>query len=200
MDCVRVRDIMIPLDQYSTVSADSNLHETVLALKLAQWKFGQHHDTPKTILVLDKEGRIAGQIDYWDLLRAIEPRYATMGYPRQIIDRECSDCEFAGSILKTYGLWREPLQELCAKSAEVMASKIMRPVTAVERIEEQAPIEEAANSMLIQHLGLMLVTRGDQTVGVLRVTDLADKILNKIQHCRIPLIDGWEDQSDNWAA
>jgi signal-transduction protein with cAMP-binding, CBS, and nucleotidyltransferase domain len=200
MDCVRVRDIMIPLALYATVSEVSSFYETVLALKVAQRQFGQHRETPKTILVFDKEARISGQIDYWDLLRAIEPRYATMGYPRQIIDRECSGCKFAGSILTTYGLWREPLQELCAKSAEVMASEIMRPITAMECIEEQVSMEEAINSMIMRHIGLMIVTRGGEAVGVLRLADVADKILYRIKECRVPLIDGGEKQSDNLAA
>jgi CBS domain containing-hemolysin-like protein len=200
MDYLKVRDIMVPLARYATVSEDSNFHEAVLALKLAQSQFGQQHDTPKTILVFDKEARIAGQIDYWDLLRAIEPRYSTMGYPRQIIDRECSDCEFAGSIFKTYGLWKEPLEELCTKAAEVTANEIMRPIKVLECIEEEAPMEEAVNSMITRHLGLMVVTQGGEAVGVLRLTDVADRILYKIDDCRLPFEDDSEKQPDNLAA
>jgi hypothetical protein len=184
---------MIPLAQYAIVSEASSFYETVLALRVAQRQFGQDHDTPNTILVLNKKGGIAGQIDYWDLLRAMEPRYATMGYPRQIIDSECNDCKFPGSILRTYGLWSEPLQGLCDKSTEVTASKIMRPITATERIEEQACMDEAINGMIMQHLTLMLVTLGDEPVGVLRLADVAKKMLYRTQDCRVPLIDGSDE-------
>jgi hypothetical protein len=200
MDYDIVRDMMISLALYPIVSETNGFYETVLALKVAHGQFGQSHDTPKTILVFDQEARIAGQIDYWDLMRAIEPRYSTMGYPRQIIDKECSDCEFAGSILRTYGLWREPLHELCTKLAEVTAGEIMRPITAMESIDELAPIEVAINTMITQHLSLMLVTRGGEAVGVLRLTDVAKKILYRIKDCRVPLIDGREEQSGNLAA
>jgi hypothetical protein len=200
MDFVRVRDMMIPLALYATVSEASSFYDTLLALKVAEAQLGQHHDTPKTILVFDNEGRrIAGQIDYWDLVRAIEPRYTSMGYPRQIIDKECNDCEFAGSLLRTYGLWKEPAQELCSKSAELTASKIMRPITAMELIEGRAPIEEAINSMLVRHLSLMIVIRGDEVVGVLRLTDVAKKILDRIKTCPVTFIHNSEEQSDNLA-
>ncbi len=198
MECLKVRDIMIPLAQYPIVSEASSFHETVLALKVAQRQFGRDHDTPNTILVFNKKGGVAGQIDYWDLMRAMEPGYANMGYPRQIIDRECSDCEFPGSILRTYDLWRKPLQELCDKSAEVTASEIMRPITAMERIEEQACTDEAINSMIMRHLGLMLVTHGDAAVGVLRLADVAKEILFKIEDCRVPLMEGSEEQPTDW--
>lgn len=200
MEFVSVKEIMIPLAHYATVSEDSNFHETVLALKLAQSHFGQPHDTPRTILVFDNEAKIAGQIDYWSLLKAMEPRYATMGYPRQIIDRECSDCEFPDSVRRTYGLWREPLHELCTKSAEVTAREMMRPITATECIEEQAPVEEAINGMIMRHLGLMVVTQGGEAVGVIRLTDVADKILYRIEDCRVPRTDGSEDRPDELAA
>jgi hypothetical protein len=200
MDYDIVRDMVISLALYPTVSETSSFYETVLALKVAQGQFGQSYDTPKTILVFDREARISGQIDYWDLMRAIEPRYSTMGYPRQIIDKECSDCEFTGSILRTYGLWRESLHELCAKLSEVTAGQIMRPITAVERIDELAPVETAINTMILRHLSLMLVTRGGEAVGVLRLADVVKKILYRIKDCRIPLINGREEKSGNLAA
>lgn len=200
MDCERVSSKMIPVDQYATVSVASSFYEIVSALKEAQRQFGQDHDTPNTILVYDENGRIAGQIDYWDLLRAIEPGYANIGYPRQIIDRECSDCEFAGSILRTYGLWRESLQELCAKPPEVTASQIMRPITAAERIHEQTCLEEAINGMIMHRHGLMLVTQGDEAIGVIRLADVVKEILHGIKDCRIPLMDGTEEQPDELAA
>ncbi len=61
-------------------------------------------------------------------------------------------------------------------------------------------MEEAINSMIMRHIGLMIVTRGGEAVGVLRLTDVADKILYRIKECRVPLIDGGEKQSDNLAA
>ena len=200
MDYGIVRDMMISLALYPTVSETSSFYETVLALKAAQSQFKRNGDTPKTIFVFDKEARIAGQIDYWDLLRAIEPRYSTMGYPRQIIDRECSDCEFAGSILRTYGLWRESLQELCAKPPEVTASEIMRPITAAERTHEQTCLEEAINGMIMHRHGLMLVTQGDEAIGVLRLADVVKEILHGIKDCRIPLMDRADEQPDELAA
>lgn len=82
MDYNMVRDMMSSLALYPTVSETSSFYETVLALKVAQGLFGKSHDTPKTILVFDQEARIAGQIDYWDLMRAIEPKVSDHGLPQ----------------------------------------------------------------------------------------------------------------------
>lgn len=183
----RTRDMMIPLELYATVSEDSTFYDAVLALGTAAKASGQeHHGTPESILVFDKKGRIAGQIDCWDLLRSIEPRYANIGSPREIVGRECSDCEFADSILKTYNLWQESAEELCAKSAKVTVRKMMRPIQTLEYIDEQAPIEEAMNSMIIWRLSLMFVTRSGEVVGVLKLTDVARVALLGITECRLP--------------
>ena len=76
----------------------------------------------------------------------------------------------------------------------------MRPITAMERVEEQAPMVGAINSMVMWRLSSMLVTRGGEAVGVLRLTDVADKILFKIKECRFPLTDDGEERYDNLAA
>lgn len=76
----------------------------------------------------------------------------------------------------------------------------MRPIKAMESIDELAPVEVALNTMIMQHLGLMIVTRGGEAVGVLRLTDVANKILYRVKDCRIPLVDGREEQSGDLAA
>ena len=62
MDYEIVRDMMISLALYPTVSETSSFYETVLALKVAQGQLGQSLDSLKTRLPHSSYGRQARTI------------------------------------------------------------------------------------------------------------------------------------------
>ena len=74
-----VKDLMVPLDEYATVSEDATMYEAVTALEKAQAEFDQNRDRHRAILILDKDGHVVGKVSPLDILRALEPKYDDMG-------------------------------------------------------------------------------------------------------------------------
>ncbi len=77
-----VKDLMVPLSEYATVLEDASLYEAVVALEKAQAefsnplekapeKFGPKRHPHRAILVLDKDGQVAGKISQLDALTAL---------------------------------------------------------------------------------------------------------------------------------
>ena len=54
-----VKDLMVPLAAYATVSEEATLFEAVLALEEAGKKYDQSRDKHRAVLVLDKTGHVA---------------------------------------------------------------------------------------------------------------------------------------------
>ena len=61
MESKIVKEMMIPLAEYTTVSEDANLLEAVMALEKAQVEFDQTGYRHRAILVLDQNGHIEGE-------------------------------------------------------------------------------------------------------------------------------------------
>jgi CBS domain-containing protein len=58
-----VKDLMIPLSDYATVSEDATLNDAVLALKQSQADFDQAKYRHRAILILGADQQIIGKVD-----------------------------------------------------------------------------------------------------------------------------------------
>lgn len=75
----KVKDLMVSLSEYATVSEDATLFEAVLALEKAQEAFEKNRYTHRAILVRGKSGDIIGKISQLDVLMGLEPNYKRSG-------------------------------------------------------------------------------------------------------------------------
>ena len=73
MKTIYVKHLMVPLDEYATVSEEATLFEAVVALEKAQEKLDRTRFKylHRAILVYDKNNNIVGKISQLDVLRAL---------------------------------------------------------------------------------------------------------------------------------
>ena len=83
MEQMRVKDLMVPIEEYATVSQDATLLEAVSALEQAQEKLDRmrYPYLHRAILVFDQDKNIVGKISQLDILRSLEPKYEKIGDP-----------------------------------------------------------------------------------------------------------------------
>lgn len=176
---------MIPLGNYASVSEDATLFEAIVALEEAQKGVGQGRDPHRAVLVLDKHQRVVGKVDPWDVIKGIEPRYKGLSAPREISCPDSSPRCFS-AMMDTYGLWRESLDNLCRKAAELNVRDIMHFPANGEHIDQDALLHEAINRLILGHHQSLLVTRGgEEIVGILRLSDVFKEIRDRIRTCRV---------------
>jgi hypothetical protein len=75
MKTVSIKELMVPLNEYATVSENATLADAIQALDHAQETFCQNKYRHRAILVLDKNQQPMGKIGQIDALRALEPKY-----------------------------------------------------------------------------------------------------------------------------
>jgi CBS domain-containing protein len=179
-----VKDLMVPLSEYATVTENASLYEAVLALEKAQESFEDRHTrySHRAILILDEGGNVIGKLSQLDVLRALEPKYQKM-IQGEGLHRYGFAKEFEQSILEKFGLFASPMEDICRKAGEKNVKEFMYNPTAGEYVSEDATLGLAIHQLIIGHHQSLLVTRGKKIVGILRLTDVFAAVFHKMKEC-----------------
>jgi CBS domain-containing protein len=184
-----VKDLMIPLSEYATVSEDATLYDAIIALEEAQKNFDQTKYRHRAILIYDKNRHIIGKISQLDILRAMEPKYDDIGENR---GRGISQYGFSKKLLKTlreqFNLFDRPLDEICQTAAHYKTKNIMYTPTEGEYVNEHDSLDIAIHRLVMGHHQSLLVTRDHDTkniIGILRKTDVFMDICEAFKSCNL---------------
>jgi CBS domain-containing protein len=180
----KVKDLMVPLSEYATCSEEANLNDAVNALETAQKEFDQTRDRHRAILIFDANRRVVGKLSQLDVLRALEPKYMEMGQAGSTA-RQAFSPSFLKSMMEHYRLWDQPLDDICKKAVKRKVKEFMYTPTEGEYVKEEASLDEAIHQLLMGHHQSLLVTRGDDIVGVLRLTDVFREVCRAVKACEI---------------
>lgn len=178
----KVKDLMIPLSEYVTVPEDASLFDAVATLRQKSQSFDQDKDNPRAILVLDKAGAVIGKLSQWDVIRGLEPKYSEIGHI-QGTSQLAFTSDFIRSQVKKYGLWEHPLGDLCKKASRIKVKDIMYKPGQGEYVAEEASMDEAVHQMIVGHHQSLLVLRGKEIVGILRLSDVFRVVCDMIMAC-----------------
>jgi CBS domain-containing protein len=181
---ILVKEVMVPLSEYATVSQDATLSEAVLALKKAQASYDQSKYRHRAILIYDENNRIVGKVSFISVLRGLEPKYDSMLSGKGPVHLGFTQT-FQRAIIEQLQLWEEPLDDLCAKSANVKVKTFMATLTPDERIPLDATLNEAIHYLVIGHHQSLMVMDGDEVVGLLRLTDVFELVAEAVSKCDI---------------
>lgn len=185
-EIIMVKDLMVPLEEYATVSEDATLFQAVEALEKAQEEFSRtkYHYLHRAILVYNKDKKIIGKISQLDILKALEPKYKAMGDMKRISSAGFSP-EFMRSLMEQYSLCDKSFSDMCRKGAEIPVKDFVYTPSEGEYVEEDASLCEAIHQLIMGHHQSLLVTRDDKIVGVLRLTDVFKEVFQMMKTCQL---------------
>lgn len=171
MDDYRVKDLMVPISEYATVSKGSTLFEAIQALEKAQEVFEYSKYTHRAILVLGGDRQVIGKLSQLDVLRALEPKDLKLETIAELGQFGFTD-RFIRKLQTERRLQGEPLRELCLNAARLHVEDFMQSPAEGEYVEQDAPLDTAVHQLVLGgHLSL-LVTDDSKIVGILRLTDV----------------------------
>ena len=159
----KVKDVMIPLEDYTTLDRNQTIKEAILKLKnsfTVKLSTNRIMETGhRSILVFDRKGDVRGVLTIKDLLGAIMPAYMSAPKPR-----------LADSIQYSPMFW----QGMFTKEVKALVNKrvdeIMSP--APLSIEGESNLMEAAYLMVSNNVRRLVVVSGEKVVGMIREQDL----------------------------
>jgi CBS domain-containing protein len=180
MRTITVKESMVPIKKYATVSRDATLREAILALEKAQMALDPSRHKHRAILVLDESGKVVSKITMKHILIALEPNYGKVE-GTGVLERSGYSPDLIRSMLENNALWTEPLQFFRERAAKLKVGDLIHAPSEDEYIDENATLGEAIHQMIVNPYLSLLVTRGDEVLGILRLSDVFIKICDVIK-------------------
>jgi DNA-binding response OmpR family regulator len=184
-DVKRVRDLMIPQEEYAAVSQEATLFEAIIALEDAQKNVDQGRDKHRAVLVLNKDYEVVGKVGQLDIICALEPKYAKIS---NLLESSSDGLnpEFMRTMIADFDLWREPLRDICKQATDIKVIDIMHTPTESEYVREDDTIDHAIHQLVVgRHQSLLVIDVTGKIVGVLKLADVFKSVCDKIKTCRI---------------
>lgn len=177
-----VKDLMVPLSEYATISEGSRLVEALLALESAKEDVGNKEYPHWIVLIMDDEDKVVGKLSQINLLRALEPRtdevenvdrLGRFGFSPQFITQQREGLRLDNASL-----------EKVYTSSEILDMKVeefMKKLAENDFIDEHTSLATAAHQMSVRNRLSMLVTRDDEVIGILTMSDVFTAIINAMK-------------------
>jgi len=178
----KVKDLMVPISEYATVSEKATLFDAVNALEKAQEDFDHTRYRHRAVLILDGSGKVIGKLSQLDVLKALEPKYDDMLDRRRLRSFGFTK-DFMKSMLKDYQLFDSPLEDTCRRAGEQKVTKYMYSISEGEYIAENATLDEAIHQFVLGRHQSLLVTREGAILGLLRLTDVFAAVYHTMKEC-----------------
>jgi CBS domain-containing protein len=184
MKAIRVKDLMVSLDEYATISEEASLYEAILTLEEAHRSYDKKRYKYRAILVQNKNEKIVGMLTDLEVLSGLEPAYKEIGDVRSMALSGMSQ-DFLKSLAENYQLWQKPLGDICGKAFKIKVKDIDYTTTKGNFIKEDATLDQAIHQLIVGYHQNVLVTRGKdkKIVGVLRLYDVFKKVASIIKRC-----------------
>jgi len=159
----RVMGVMVPLQEYTTVSAEETVRDAIFKLKVS---FALKISTSRimetghrSVLVMDAKDNVQGILAIRDLLELVMPSYLTAPKP-----------SMADSIQYSPMFWQGMFIKEVKQKSQIMIMDVMSPAPLT--IEGTASLMEAAYMMMKKNARRLVVEVAGKVVGVIREQDL----------------------------
>ena len=178
----KVKDLMVPIEEYEKTDAESCLCDTLAILKRNYEKAktveaGRFH---KTVFVTDSSGKIIGKVSMYDLIRGLVPETSKAveapdrgEYVRSARVWEVD--EKAAELTERFGWLTSSFVDLVKQQAKKKVREIMAPVHPI--LKEEDTVNQAIYLMFRENARQPLVLRKDRVVGVLDLMRVFSELL-----------------------
>lgn len=184
-----VKELMVPISEYATVPEGATLFEAVLALEKAQEQFQQNRYSHRAVLIMDKTNKVIGKLSQMDFLTALESRDANL--------EQIFNLTRFGFSRKAIALQREqylktspPIPDLYSDVAKKRVTELMQRPTEGEYVDENASLDVALHQLTAGSNLSLLVTRGEEIVGILRLSDVFAAVYHTMKKAESKSADG----------
>ena len=177
-----VKDLMVPISDYATISEGSTFLDALLALETPKVDLGNPIHPHWIVLVLDSNENVVGKLSQINMLRALEPTTEDLNN----IDK-LSKFGFGSNFITQL---REDLRlddtsiENVYSGSGILGMKVedfMKELADNDFIDENTSLATAAHQMSVRKRLSMLVTRDKDVIGILKLSDVFTAVIQAIK-------------------
>ncbi len=180
-----VKDLMIPVESYTSVPLDATLYDAVVALEQSQESTDPLRYKHRAIFVLDRNGKVIGKMNMKSILGALKPEFSNKE-SEEILSRSGYSPDLIQSLSEKNALWIDLLQIACDRASQMMVIDVVEPPERPELIDESATLGEAIHQLLVYPLYSLLVMKNEyEIIGILRLSDVYAAVYKQIKKCKM---------------
>jgi CBS domain-containing protein len=166
MDVVRrIREIMIPVDQYPSVRDNATVRDAIAVMESAELEVDLKKSLPRVILVFDGIDVLVGYVRRRDIMRGLEPNFLvsqSLEYRQKLFDVSIDP--------NLVELSYDRVVKGIRSQAERPVSDVMRPLEAI--VDADDHVMKAVYEMVSLNVSLLPVLHEGNLVGVVRSVDV----------------------------
>lgn len=177
----KVKDRMIPIENYSTIGPDATLKEAALSLRTSYCELESGMCTeagPRTVLVVDDNGKLAGILDFRNFLETLIPEIAG-GLSAKLAAMGVS-IAFAQADAASLDESMQGLKARVIKNADTKVRNIMMKIRGT--IDADESLMNGLKKMFRNKITVLPVYENDKLVGVIRDTDFFLAVTDIFEH------------------
>ena len=178
MKNILVKDVMIPIGNYTTVKKEYNLADVLRAME--KKSISENRQAHRDAIVVDKNNRFVGKVTMLDIFRALEPNYRKF---KQRPKGQTLTDDWVREAVQELKLWLEPTEDICQRGSRVTVDEAMHIPEKSEFIKEDDHLEKALNYYVMGVHQPLIVKKGDDVTGVLRFGDIFEIVRERLLSC-----------------
>lgn len=161
----KVKDLMIPLEDYPHIPYWFTLRQAIAIVREAAVKFEGVFE-PRAVLVFDEKYQLMGMLTLRDIIKGLAPKFLKEATVREsaLIKMDPS-LSVLGADLFGPGL---------KEASQTLVSEVMSPIKVT--VDADAPIVKAVFLMIKENVGMMPVMQDKKVAGMIRLSDLFTEI------------------------
>ncbi len=181
---LKVREVMVPLEEYPIINDRASIYDAINELDTARRRPNNNKSEHRSLVVMNDDGDVVGKLTYMDILRGLEPKYGSIGDVKSMRRFGLSG-EFVTFMRKHFGLWEGSFQDLCAKATKTMVRDVAEGLRKDLVVDGDGAIADAIHRMIVGGEVSLFVTVGDEITGMLRLIDAFDVLGEEIMSCSL---------------
>jgi CBS domain-containing protein len=181
MEKLKVRDFMVSVADFPSISEETTFSEAVLALEKHFDEFMAGKAKQYITLVHDAQNRILGKMTPLDVLRGLEP-----GYDKIIAPAKHSLALAVDYVVETMAgqamLWAKPFDDLCSRAQDVKVANFFTRPSENQTVQAGDSLNLAFHRFVIGRHDSLFVKEQGKLVGLLRFSDVYREVCRQIKY------------------
>lgn len=186
---ILVKELMVPLSEYATINQDATIYEAVVSLKEAQERYLKQSGSKyphRALLVVDKNNKVIGKLSQLDIIIALEPKYKELLQKTTwaFLEASALSGDIMEKIMEDMQIFVGSIKDACQKAFTTKVKDYMYSPTSGEYVEETHTLAHALYKFIAGKHQSLLVLKGQDITGILRLTDVFELISQEIIRCQ----------------
>jgi CBS domain-containing protein len=156
----RVKDLMIPLEDYPHIPYWFTLRQAMAIVREAAIKFEGVFE-PRAVLVFDEKYQLMGILTLRDIIKGLEPKFLKETY---LVKQDISLTVLFGDLFGPN----------VKQESQKPVSEVMSPIKIT--VDADSPIVKAIFLMIKENVGMMPVVQENKVAGIIRLSELFNEV------------------------